>query len=69
MSCSKIVDPEDPAFEIVTIRVPTGTVECAETLASGLAQQRELQRRHQLLFDLRNAPIGVLEQAKTALPN
>lgn len=69
MSCSRIVDPEDPAFEIVTIRVPAGTVECAETLASNLKQQRELQRRHQLLFDLRNAPIEVLEQAKTALPN
>lgn len=69
MSCSKIVDPENPVFEIVTIRVPSGTVQCAETLASGLVQQHELQRRQQLLFDLRNAPIGVLEQAKTALPN
>lgn len=69
MSCSRIVDPEDPAFEIVTLRVPAGTVDCAETLASNLVQQRELQRRHQLLFDLRNAPISVLEQAKTALPN
>lgn len=69
MSCSRIVDPEDPAFEIVTVRVPAGTVECAVTLASNLVQQRELQRRQQLLFDLRNAPIDVLEKAKTELPN
>ncbi len=69
MSCSRIVDPTDPNFEIVTLRVPVGTVDCAETLASNLVQERTLRQRHKLLFELRDAPLEVLQTAKDSLGN
>ncbi len=68
MSCSRNPDPEDPSFDILILRVPAGTVECANQLAAQLILQKEAQTREQLLLDLRNAPISILMEAKQKLP-
>lgn len=68
MSCSRNPDPDDPSFDILILRVPAGTVECANELAARLISQKEAQTREQLLMDLRNAPIPILLAAKESLP-
>lgn len=65
--CNIVVDPLDSSMEIVTLRVPVGVVECAPTLASQLIKMSETQRRHQLLYELREAPLSVLQSAKDSL--
>lgn len=59
-------DPSDAAFDIVTMRVPKGTVPCAQTLASQLSEAKQQQDKQKLLWEMRHLSLAELQAIQAA---